>query len=80
MKRTNIIRRLLNRAFTKADNSPAVDLQAIDDSFGALRDLDVPVRSFNGPEEHRRGCGAAPHDRFCANVNQRSRCRAITTR
>jgi sulfur transfer protein SufE len=52
VSRAEIIRRLLNRALTTADNSVAADLQAIDDSFGALGDLDVPVRSLGGREEH----------------------------
>jgi hypothetical protein len=52
VSRAEIIRRLLNRALTTADNSLATDLAAIDDSFGTLCDLDVSLRSPGGREEH----------------------------
>jgi hypothetical protein len=52
VSRAEIVRRLLNRALTSADDSLAADLQAIDDSFGTLCDFDVPVRSLGDREEH----------------------------
>lgn len=52
VSRAELIRRLLNRALASADESLASDLAAIDDSFGALRDIDVPVRRPTGREEH----------------------------
>jgi hypothetical protein len=52
VSRAEIIRRLLNRALTTAESSLATDLQAIDGSFGALGDLDGPVRSVGGRDEH----------------------------
>jgi hypothetical protein len=52
VSRAEIIRQLLNRALTGADDNLAADLQAIDDSFGAARELDLPVRGPGGREEH----------------------------
>jgi hypothetical protein len=52
VSRAEIIRRLLDRALTTADNSLAADLAAIDDSFGAIDDVDVPARSLGDREDH----------------------------
>ncbi len=50
--RAEIIRHLLNKALNGADDNLAADLQAIDDSFGTLRDLDSPVRHPGSRGEH----------------------------
>lgn len=52
VSRAEIIRQLLNRALTSADDNLAADLQAIDDSFGAAQEFDSPVRGPGGREEH----------------------------
>jgi hypothetical protein len=52
VSRAELIRQLLDRVLTNADESLASDLQAIDDSFGALRDIDVPVRGRGSREDH----------------------------
>ncbi|MFZ1178648.1 MAG: CopG family transcriptional regulator [Mycobacterium sp.] len=52
VSRAELIRQLLNRALTSADDNLASDLKGIDDSFGTLRDLDLPVRRPGGREEH----------------------------
>ncbi len=52
VSRAELIRQLLNRALTGADDDLASDLTAIEDSFGTLRDLDVPVRRPGDREEH----------------------------
>lgn len=52
VSRAEIIRRLLDRALGGVDDSLESDLAAIDDSFGALRDADVPDRAPGEREEH----------------------------
>jgi Arc/MetJ-type ribon-helix-helix transcriptional regulator len=52
VSRAELIRQLLNRALTNADDNLGSDLQAIDDSFGTLRDLDLQVRRPGAREEH----------------------------
>lgn len=52
VSRAELIRRLLKRALAGADDNVASDLEAIADSFGALRDLDVPDRFPGDREEH----------------------------
>jgi Ribbon-helix-helix protein, copG family len=52
VSRAELIRRLLDRNLANADESLASDLHAIEDSFGSLRDIDVPVRDQGGREEH----------------------------
>jgi predicted DNA-binding ribbon-helix-helix protein len=52
VSRAELIRRLLDRALTSADDNLASDLEAIENSFGALRDFDVPVRRPGEREEH----------------------------
>lgn len=52
VSRAEVIRQLLNRVLASSDKSLASDLRAIEDSFGALRDVDVPVRGPGGREEH----------------------------
>jgi Ribbon-helix-helix protein, copG family len=52
VSRAELIRQLLDRVLANADENLASDLQAIDDSFGALRDIDVPVRGQRGREDH----------------------------
>jgi ribbon-helix-helix CopG family protein len=50
--RAEAIRQLLDRGLASSDESLASDLRAIGDSFGALRDIDVPARGPGGREEH----------------------------
>lgn len=52
VSRAEVIRRLLDRVLASSDESLGSDLHAIDDSFGALRDIDVPVRGPDGRDEH----------------------------
>lgn len=54
VSRAELIRRLLDRALTGADVSRSVDadLAAITDSFGVIRDLDLPARGTDGRERH----------------------------
>ena len=52
VSRAELIRQLLDRVLASADQSLTSDLQAIDDSFGALRDIDVPVRGQGEREDH----------------------------
>jgi len=52
VSRAEVIRRLLDRVLAGSDESLAADLQAIEQSFGALRDLDAPARGRGGREEH----------------------------
>jgi len=52
VSRAELIRKLLNRVLADADESLASDLQAIDDSFGVLSDMDVPERGQSGREDH----------------------------
>jgi len=52
VSRAEVIRRLLDRVLAGSDDSLAADLQAIEQSFGALRDVDAPARGRGGREEH----------------------------
>lgn len=52
VSRAELIRRLIDRSLVNADESLASDLDALEDSFGVLRDIDVPVRGGDGREEH----------------------------
>jgi Ribbon-helix-helix protein, copG family len=52
VSRAELIRQLLDRVLANADDSLASDLHAIEDSFGALRDIDMPARGHGGREEH----------------------------
>jgi predicted DNA-binding ribbon-helix-helix protein len=52
ISRAELIRQLLDRVLANADESLASDLRAIEDSFGALHDIDVPVRGQGGREDH----------------------------
>jgi hypothetical protein len=54
VSRAELIRRLIDRALTGADASRGVDadLAVIEDSFGAMRDLQPPVRRPDGREQH----------------------------
>ena len=52
--RADLIRRLLDRAIEGSDRGLEVDLQVIDDSFGAIVELDLPDRSPDGRDEHLR--------------------------
>lgn len=51
VSRAELIRQLLNRVLANADANPASELRAIDDSFGALADIEVPVRGESGRED-----------------------------
>jgi Arc/MetJ-type ribon-helix-helix transcriptional regulator len=55
VSRAEVIRQLLDRVLASSDDSLASDLDAIEDSFGALRDVDVPARGPGGREEHLAG-------------------------
>jgi hypothetical protein len=52
VSRAELIRQLLNRALTGSDDNLASDLQAIDDSFGTLGELDSQARRPGGREDH----------------------------
>ncbi|KAA8962558.1 CopG family transcriptional regulator [Mycobacterium sp.] len=52
VSRAELIRQLLNRVLADADESLASDLQSIEDSFGALADIEVPVRGRSGREDY----------------------------
>jgi predicted DNA-binding ribbon-helix-helix protein len=52
VSRAELIRRLLNRALAGGDDNLASDLRAIEDSFGALRDVELPERIPGGREQH----------------------------
>jgi hypothetical protein len=52
VSRAELIRRLLDRSLANSDDSLVSDLQAIGDSFGAMRDIDDPVRGRSGRNEH----------------------------
>jgi hypothetical protein len=51
MSRAELIRQLLDRVLANADDSLASDVHAIKDSFGAVRDMDMPARGRGGREE-----------------------------
>jgi len=50
--RAEVIRRLIDRALAGRDDDLTADLAAIDESFGALRGMDVPTRAAGDREEH----------------------------
>jgi metal-responsive CopG/Arc/MetJ family transcriptional regulator len=52
VSRAEVIRQLLNRVLTSSDESLASDLEAIEHSFGALRDVEVSARGPGGREAH----------------------------
>ena len=52
VSRAELIRRLLNRALAGGDDNLTSDLKAIEDSFGALRDVDLPERFPGHREQH----------------------------
>ena len=52
VSRAELIRQLLDCALVDADASLISDLQPIDDSFGAMRDIDVPMRGEGDREKH----------------------------
>lgn len=52
VSRAEVIRRLLDRALAGRDDDLTADLAAIDESFGALGDADIPARSAGDREEH----------------------------
>jgi metal-responsive CopG/Arc/MetJ family transcriptional regulator len=52
VSRAELIRQMLDRVLANADESLASDLQAIDESFGALSAVDLPVRGRGEREEH----------------------------
>ena len=52
ISRAELIRQLLDRVLVDEDASLVSDLQAIDDSFGAMRDIDVHARGEDGRGEH----------------------------
>lgn len=54
VSRAELIRQILGRALSNADDSLACDLKAIDDSFGVLGDgcVESPDRRPGSREEH----------------------------
>jgi len=52
VSRAEVIRRLIDRALAGRDDDFAADLAAIDESFGALGELDVQARGSSDREEH----------------------------
>jgi Ribbon-helix-helix protein, copG family len=52
VSRAELIRRLLDRALTNRDDDLAAAIAAIDESFGALQDIDLPVRGRDDREAH----------------------------
>ncbi|MFN8032901.1 MAG: CopG family transcriptional regulator [Mycobacterium sp.] len=52
VSRAELIRQLLDRALDGNDDSLVSDLKAIDDSFGALRDVESPGRGPGDREGH----------------------------
>ena len=52
VSRAELIRRLLDRALGSQDDDLAADLAAIEESFGALHDVDIAARSAGDREEH----------------------------
>jgi Ribbon-helix-helix protein, copG family len=52
ISRAELIRRLIDRALTGADASRTADLAAIEESFGAVRDLEPLSRGPNERENH----------------------------
>ncbi|HTY30310.1 CopG family transcriptional regulator [Mycobacterium sp.] len=52
VSRAEVIRQLLDRVLAGVDEHVATDLDAIKDSFGALRDIEVPARGPGAREKH----------------------------
>ena len=52
VSRAELIRQILGRALNNAEDSLVSDLAAIDDSFGALGDIESPDRGPGRREEH----------------------------
>lgn len=52
VSRAELIRRLLDRALGNTDDDLASDLKAIEESFGALRDVESPTRGQGDREAH----------------------------
>lgn len=52
LSRAELIRRLIDHALTGTDASRTADLAAIEESFGAVRDLEPPTRRPGKREEH----------------------------
>jgi hypothetical protein len=52
VSRAEIIRRLLDRALAGRDDDLAGDLTVIEDSFGALAEMDVTARGGGDREKH----------------------------
>lgn len=52
VSRAELIRQLLDRVLANADESLPSDLHAIENSFGALRDIDLPARGTGEREVH----------------------------
>jgi hypothetical protein len=52
VSRAELIRRLLDRALANQDDDLTADIAAIDESFGALQDVDIPARGPGDREAH----------------------------
>lgn len=52
VSRAELIRQILGRALSNADDNVETDLKAIDDSFGVLGDVESPDRRPGSREEH----------------------------
>lgn len=52
VSRAELIRQLLDTALNNSDDNLESDLHAIEESFGALRDVESPDRRPGGREEH----------------------------
>jgi Ribbon-helix-helix protein, copG family len=52
VSRAEVIRRLIDRALAGRDDDLAVDLAAIEESFGVLEDADIPARGAGDREKH----------------------------
>jgi len=52
VSRAEVIRRLLDGALAGTDRTVDVDVSAIEDSFGVLRDLEAPTRAQGAREQH----------------------------
>jgi metal-responsive CopG/Arc/MetJ family transcriptional regulator len=52
VSRAEVIRRLIDRALAGRDDDLASDLAAIEESFGALEDVEIPTRGGGDREEH----------------------------
>lgn len=52
VSRSELIRRLLDRALAGQDDDQAADIAAIDDSFGVLEDVEIAGRGAGEREAH----------------------------